>query len=101
MNIFVYEDNFGGEWDNYNVTFPIKTNKTINELLDFLKEKAESYVESKINEDDDIEESFNPWGEKYNNYPFSSPYEIRVSTCLDGSIIKNIKTIDEWEGIDI
>ena len=99
MNTFIYEDNFGSEWDNYNVTFPIKTNKTIDELLEFLKQKAESYIESKVEIDDDIEENFNPWGSKYDNHPFSCAYPVRFSTCLDGSIIKNIKTIEEWKGV--
>jgi hypothetical protein len=99
MNTFIYEDNFGVEWDSYNVIFPIKTNKSIDELLEFLKQKAESYIESQVEIDDDIEESFNPWGSKYENHLFSCRYPIRVSTCLDGSIIKNIKTVEKWEGV--
>jgi hypothetical protein len=99
MNTFIYEDNFGVEWDSYNVIFPIKTNKTIDELLEFLKQKSESYIESQVEIEDDIEETFNPWGLKYENHPFSYRYPIRVSTCLDGSIINNIKTVEKWEGV--
>lgn len=102
MNTYIYHDTLGSEWDTYSITYPIKTTKTLSELVDFLQAKAISYVEQHCEDKTDLQifftnrnEDFNPWGH-------SDPhlnYEIDLQSCYDRTIERKLIPYEDWRGI--
>lgn len=99
MNTFIYEDNLGNDWDVWYMFYPIYTEKTLDELVDFLQDKAETFVEYSIEEYGEYEKEFNPWGEKYDDKPFTSNYLVSTDCCLDGSIRRKFTLLKDWKGV--
>jgi hypothetical protein len=87
MNTFIYQATHGNEYENNFVCFPIRTEKNLNELVDYLYEKAILFANLK-NEDDIF-------------FPFedtNEDYEILLSACIDKKIYRHLTPISDWDG---
>lgn len=101
MNTFIYEDNLGSDWDIWYMCYPIHTEKTLDELVNFLQEQAETFVEYSMEEHGEYEREFNPWGEEYDEKPFNSNYLVSTNSCLDGSIRRKFILLKDWKGVTL
>lgn len=95
MNSFIYEATHGSEYDNYEVCFPIRTEKTLDELCEYLHEMAIKYIRECWDQYHSYEEIF---------YPFEDPgleykrYEILVPLCSSKQIRNYLTPIEKWKG---
>jgi hypothetical protein len=92
MNTFIYQATHGNEYENNFVCFPIRTEKNLDELVDYLYEKAILFVDFLKNEDD----TFFPFEDK--NVRFTEDYEILLSPCIDKRIYRHLTLISDWDG---
>ena len=98
MNTFIYEATHGGEYDNYDVCFPIRTEKTLDQLCEYLHEMAMNHIRDCFDKDGSYEEIFYPFEDSKLEY---KRYEILVSLCSSKQIRIHLTPVDEWTGVKI
>lgn len=98
MNTFIYQATHGGEYSNYEVCFPIRTEKTLEELCEYLHEAATKHVKY-------CWENFSSYEEVF--YPFEGieveggEYEVLVELCSSKKVRNYLTPINEWKGAKV
>jgi hypothetical protein len=92
MNIVIYEAILTDDFDykTERVCFPIRTEKSLEDLVLILSEKAKKYVELVTMNNIKLHkhETF---------FPFENEMEFDLHACLDMSVQKNIFKLEDWK----
>jgi hypothetical protein len=92
MNLFIYEAILTDDFDYKTecVCFPIRTEKSLEDLVLILNEKAKKYVELMTMNNIKLHEH-------ENFFPFGDAMEFDLYACLDMSMQKNIFKLEDWK----
>jgi hypothetical protein len=92
MNIVIYEAILTDDFDykTERVCFPIRTEKSLEDFVLILSEKAKKYVELVTMNNIKLHkhETF---------FPFENEMEFDLHACLDMSVQKNIFKLEDWK----